>query len=162
MRSAVADILPPRLKRSLAKFGRDLALARRKRRLTLDMMAERVGVTKATYQRLEKGDPTVAFGAYVMALWVLGFGDAFLVDTVNQRSSLPVGHQGDAAKQQTERTAQQDPATQGKHRRCDDEDAWLPSEKPHDPVHEAHAGLQPEPVACCHGAIFQPCLEDPS
>jgi transcriptional regulator with XRE-family HTH domain len=77
MRSAVADILPPRLKRSLARFGRDLAVARRKRRLTLDMMAERVGVAKATYQRLEKGDPTVAFGAYVMALWVLGFGDAF-------------------------------------------------------------------------------------
>ncbi|MGH7022986.1 MAG: helix-turn-helix transcriptional regulator [Caulobacteraceae bacterium] len=77
MRSAVFDVLPPRLKRSIAKFGRDLAVARRKRHLTAAMMAERIGVAKATYQRLEKGEPSVAFGAYVMALFVLGFGDAF-------------------------------------------------------------------------------------
>jgi transcriptional regulator with XRE-family HTH domain len=77
MRSAVSDVLPARLKRSLTKFGRDLALARRKRHLTLEMMAERVGVSKATYQRVEKGDPTVTFGAYAMALFVLGFGEPF-------------------------------------------------------------------------------------
>ena len=90
MRSAVLDVLPPRLKRSLAKFGRDLAVARRKRRLTLAMMAERVGVSKATYQRLEKGDPTVAFGAYAMALFVLGFGDAFanLADAADDQLGL--------------------------------------------------------------------------
>jgi DNA-binding XRE family transcriptional regulator len=36
------------------------------------MMAERVGVSKGTYLRVEKGDPTVSLGAYAMALFVLG------------------------------------------------------------------------------------------
>jgi DNA-binding XRE family transcriptional regulator len=77
MRSAVLDVLPPRLKRSLKTFGGDLAVARRKRNLTTAMMAERVGVSKATWGRVERGDPTVSFGVYAMALFVLGFGDVF-------------------------------------------------------------------------------------
>ena len=76
MRSAFHDLLPPALRRSLTKFGHDLALARRKRRLTAGMMAERVGLAKSTYARIEKGDPAVAMGAYAMALFVLGFGEA--------------------------------------------------------------------------------------
>ncbi len=75
MRSSVLDILPSRVRRSLAKFGADLAVARRKRSLTSAMMAERLGVARSTYLRAEKGDPTVAMGVYAMALFVLGFGD---------------------------------------------------------------------------------------
>jgi DNA-binding XRE family transcriptional regulator len=77
MRSSVLDVLPPRIRRSLTRFGGDLAIARRKRGLTAAMMAERVGVAKSTYMRVEKGDPTVSFGVYAMALFVLGFGDVF-------------------------------------------------------------------------------------
>jgi transcriptional regulator with XRE-family HTH domain len=40
------------------------------------MMAERTGLAKSTYARLEKGDPAVAMGAYAMVLFVLGFGEA--------------------------------------------------------------------------------------
>jgi transcriptional regulator with XRE-family HTH domain len=83
MRSFVLDVLPPAVKRSLTKFGADLATARRKRGLPVAAVAERMGVSKSTYQRVEKGDPTVTLGAYVMALYVLGFGDAFrdLIDS---------------------------------------------------------------------------------
>jgi DNA-binding XRE family transcriptional regulator len=82
MRSAVLDVLPPKVRRSLAKLGADLAMARRKRNLTVAMMAERLGVAKSTYLRVEKGDPTVSLGVYAMALFALGFGDALgdLVD----------------------------------------------------------------------------------
>lgn len=76
MRSSVLDVLPPAVKRSLAKLGGDLATARRKRRLTVAAVAERMGVSKSTYLRAEKGDPTVTLGVYAMALFVLGFGDA--------------------------------------------------------------------------------------
>lgn len=76
MRSRVLDILPAPVKRSLSKLGADLATARRKRGLTVAMVAERVGVSKSTYTRVEKGDPTVMLGTYAMALFVLGFGDA--------------------------------------------------------------------------------------
>jgi transcriptional regulator with XRE-family HTH domain len=84
MRSALQDMLPPAVRRSLSKFGEDLCVARRKRHLTIAMMAERLGVAKNTYMRIEKGDPTVAMGAYAMALFVLGFGGA-LGDLVDVR-----------------------------------------------------------------------------
>ena len=84
MKSAVTDILPPKVRRSLVKLGADLATARKKRNLTAVMMAERLGVAKSTYFRVEKGDPTVSMGVYAMALFVLGFGDA-LGDIVDPR-----------------------------------------------------------------------------
>jgi len=43
----------------------------------MGMMAERTGLANSTYARIEKGDPAVAMGAYAMALFVLGFGEAF-------------------------------------------------------------------------------------
>ena len=71
------ELLPPPVRRSLIKFGRDVATARRKRRLTVAMMAERIGVTKVTYLRVEKGHPGVGLGTYAMALFVLGLGSPF-------------------------------------------------------------------------------------
>ena len=65
------------MRRSLAKLGADIATARRKRNLTTVMMAERIGSAKSTYLKVEKGDPSVSMGVYAMALFVLGFGDAF-------------------------------------------------------------------------------------
>ena len=76
MRSPLHDLLPPAVRSSLMKFGQDLATARRKRHLTIAMMAERMGVAPNTYRRVEKGDPTVALGAFAMALFVLGLGGA--------------------------------------------------------------------------------------
>lgn len=90
MRSAVLDVMPPKLKRSLTKFGRDLGVARRKRKLTVGMMAERMAVSRSTYARVEKGDPTVALGVYAMALFVLGLGEPLgdLVDPGRDEQGL--------------------------------------------------------------------------
>jgi DNA-binding XRE family transcriptional regulator len=77
MKSGVFDLIPSRLRRSLEKLGRDISLARRKRGLTIAMMAERIGVARGTYLRVEKGDATVAIGTYAMALFVLGLGSPF-------------------------------------------------------------------------------------
>ena len=76
MRSPVMDVLPARVRRSLAKLGKDLRDARRKRHLTVEMMVERVGVSKGTYLKIEKGDPSVSMGVYAMALFTLGFSNA--------------------------------------------------------------------------------------
>lgn len=76
MRSTVVDTLPPKVKRALAKLGADIALARKKRSLTTLMMAERLGIAKSTYLKIEKGEPTVAMGAYAMTFFVLGFDQA--------------------------------------------------------------------------------------
>lgn len=90
MKSSVMDIMPLQVRRSLTKFGADLSIARRKRRLSFAMMCERLGVSKATWQRMEKGDPTVSMGAYVQALFVLGFGTplAELIDQRNDEQGL--------------------------------------------------------------------------
>jgi DNA-binding XRE family transcriptional regulator len=90
MRSTVSDTLPPKVRRSLMKFGADIALARKKRNLTSGMMAERLGVAKSTYLRIEKGDPTVSMGAYAMALFVLGIGEPLggLVDPAGDDQGL--------------------------------------------------------------------------
>ena len=68
-------VLPLRLRQGIAKLGADIAIARRKRSLTIGMMAERIGVHKNTYLKIEKGDPTAAFGIYAMALFVLGLSE---------------------------------------------------------------------------------------
>ncbi|MDE0948167.1 MAG: helix-turn-helix transcriptional regulator [Sphingobium sp.] len=90
MRSTVADILPARVKRSLTKLGADIAMARKKRSLTVVMMAERTGVAKSTYLKLERGNPTVALGAYAMAFFVLGFGESLgeILDAKNDEQGL--------------------------------------------------------------------------
>ena len=90
MRSYVKDIMSIQVRRSLKKFGSDLSIARRRRRLTVSMMCERLGVSKSTWQRMEKGDPSVAMGAYAQALFVLGSGTPWddLLDARNDEQGL--------------------------------------------------------------------------
>ena len=74
MRSQFHDHMPGALQRGLQQWGADLSTARRKRGLTAQMVAERAGLSRATYQRIERGDPTVAMGGYAMVVFVLGLG----------------------------------------------------------------------------------------
>ena len=69
---ATTDLLPTQLRRSMVQLGRGINIARRRRTLTAAMMAERIGVGRQTYRRVEQGDPTVAMGTYLMAMFVLG------------------------------------------------------------------------------------------
>jgi len=56
----------------LQKLGRDIAVARKRRHLSMSDMAGRMMVNLKTVQRLEKGDPTVGVGIMAAALWILG------------------------------------------------------------------------------------------
>lgn len=58
--------------RALRKLGHDISDARRRRRITVQLMAERAGVSKATIGKIEKGDPTTSMGGYSAVLFVLG------------------------------------------------------------------------------------------
>ncbi len=62
----------PRYGRLAAGLGERLRLARLRRRLTATEMAERMGVTRVTLGRLERGELAVGFGVLVRALGVLG------------------------------------------------------------------------------------------
>ena len=60
---------------ALRKLGRDLALARRKRGISTSDMAARLFVSRDTLWRLERGDPTVAFGTVATATFILQLHD---------------------------------------------------------------------------------------
>ena len=63
---------PPSIQRALREFGRDVRIARKKRRMPVADFAERMGVSTGTLVRLEKGEPGVSVGAVAMALLALG------------------------------------------------------------------------------------------
>lgn len=75
MRSIVATSLPHTARESIAKLGHTIRLERQEQALTITVMAERMGVSTSTYQRIEKGDPSVTVGMYAMALACLGHAD---------------------------------------------------------------------------------------
>jgi transcriptional regulator with XRE-family HTH domain len=86
----VSHLMPLPVKRAIEKFGADLGLARRRRRFSQASMAERIGVSVASWRRLEKGDPSLAWGTVVRALHVLGDLDKVteLMDTPRDTMGL--------------------------------------------------------------------------
>lgn len=64
--------MPPAVLAQLRDFGADLAIARKRRLESRKVWAVRIGVTEPTLTRMEKGDPSVSFGTYAMALWLIG------------------------------------------------------------------------------------------
>ncbi len=56
-----------RIETALRKLGQDIRDARKRRRISTSLMAERMGGTRVTLSRIEKGDPKVNMGAYAMA-----------------------------------------------------------------------------------------------
>lgn len=56
----------------LAQMGEQIRLARLRRNLASDLVAERAGVSRATVSAIERGNPSVALGAYAAVLHALG------------------------------------------------------------------------------------------
>ena len=59
----------------LRKLGQDIADARRRRRITMALLAERAGVLPKTLSKIEHGDPSVSMGGYASVLFALGLID---------------------------------------------------------------------------------------
>ena len=72
----------PSIAKQLTALGERLRDARLRRELTTVLFAERLGVSRDTLNRLEKGDPNVAIGTYMKALRILG-----LDEDINQVAS---------------------------------------------------------------------------
>lgn len=62
---------------SLKKFAADIRVARLRRGLTAEQVAESLRVHRTTYGRLEAGDLGVSIGLYAAAVYVLGLGLPF-------------------------------------------------------------------------------------
>ena len=65
-------ILLPTAEKIMSVFGNNLKLARRRRRLSAEQVAERADIARSTLWQVEKGSPSVAMGIYMKVIFVLG------------------------------------------------------------------------------------------
>lgn len=64
--------IPIQARMALKKLGEDIRDARRRRRLSTALMAERASISRTTLSKVEKGSPTVSMGIYATILFILG------------------------------------------------------------------------------------------
>lgn len=65
-------VILPSLIKVLTELGENIKLARLRRKLSAEQVAERAGISRATLWHVEKGSPSVAMGIYGQVLFVLG------------------------------------------------------------------------------------------
>jgi DNA-binding XRE family transcriptional regulator len=65
-------ILFPKSERLLEDMGENLKLARKRRKLSTEQVAQRANIARSTLWLVERGSPSVAIGIYVQVLFVLG------------------------------------------------------------------------------------------
>ena len=75
MKSNATDTLPKTARNALAKLGEDIAVARKKRRISTVSMAERAFINRHTLYKVERGDPTVSIGSDATVLGLLGLAE---------------------------------------------------------------------------------------
>lgn len=71
-----ADAAPEAVRDAVARVGRQIAVARLRRRWRQKDLAEKAGITRATLVGIEQGRLGTGFGAYVAVLWALGLEDS--------------------------------------------------------------------------------------
>ena len=77
-KSTMATRLPRRLEENMKIVGEQIKLARLRRNLSREQVAERAMCSELTEARVEKGSPTVAIGIYLRILYALQLEDDIL------------------------------------------------------------------------------------
>lgn len=70
MKKAAYNILPE-TEKILKNMGEQIKLARLRRDLSAELIAERAGISRASLWKVEKGEPSVAIGIYAAVLHAL-------------------------------------------------------------------------------------------
>ena len=89
-RKATPLPIPMPVERAITKLGHDLALARRRRRISQASLALRIGASLSTIKRMEKGDSRVPLHFIARVLHVFGELERLtvLLDTANDDIGL--------------------------------------------------------------------------
>ncbi|HWM85518.1 MAG TPA: helix-turn-helix transcriptional regulator [Kofleriaceae bacterium] len=96
----------PSVERQMHALGQRLRAARLRRAISTVLFAERMGISRDTLNRLEKGEPTIALGTYARALRVLGLDgdlDAIARDDELGRKLQDLNLPGQKRRQQPRR-----------------------------------------------------------
>lgn len=86
----------PRAQRQIEALGVRLRAARMRRRMTQEVLAERVGVSVPTIAKLESGDPSTSLATVLRLLTVLGLADD--IDLIAAQDTLGRELQDNALK----------------------------------------------------------------
>ena len=70
MKSVKSQLLPS-VAKILTEFGENIKLARLRRKLSAEQVAQRANISRPTLLSIEKGHPGVAIGSYAQVLFVL-------------------------------------------------------------------------------------------
>ena len=89
-RSIGVKAMPKACCTQMLNLGENIRLARIRRKIRQEDMANRISISVKTYRKIESGDPTVAIGLYVSALFMLGLAADFsaLADPAQDRVGL--------------------------------------------------------------------------
>ena len=99
---AVPIKMPRAARKELVTLGENIRVARLRRKLTAEIVAQRAGTTRQTIAKIESGNPTVKIGTYVAVLQALGLlkgwgdiddpvGEQMALDDLPQRARLKNG-----------------------------------------------------------------------
>lgn len=72
-------ILLPKTKRILFELGENIKMARLRRKLSTEQIAERANISRGTLLSIEKGSASVSIGSYILVLQSLGLEKDFLL-----------------------------------------------------------------------------------
>ena len=87
---ATTPPVAPADQQRLAHLGERLRTARKRQRVTAVAAAQAAGISRVTLHRIERGEPTVAVGAWVAAASALGLAFGLLdANAAVQASKLP-------------------------------------------------------------------------
>ena len=77
--SKKATAILPQTQSILEQMGEQIRLARLRRHLSAELVAERAGISRMTLSNIEKGSPSVAIGSYAAVLHALNGMDKDLL-----------------------------------------------------------------------------------
>ncbi len=72
-------VIMPQTQMLLSTMGEQIKLARLRRKLSVNLVSERAGISRATLWAVEKGSPSVAMGIYAAVLHALNGMDKDLL-----------------------------------------------------------------------------------
>ena len=72
-------VILPQTQEMLNQMGDQMRLARLRRHLSAELVAERAGISRVTLSNIEKGSPSVAIGSYAAVLHALNGMDKDLL-----------------------------------------------------------------------------------
>ncbi len=78
-KNTMATKLPRKLAQKMAIVGEQIKLARLRRNLSMEQVAERATCSEVTLNKVEKGLPTVSMGIYLRVLYALQLDDDILL-----------------------------------------------------------------------------------